>query len=134
MSSVFSEALRKLSEVHNISNFIEVLTIILSFDFKMFGEDVDKLDEIKRILNKDLLAADIKLSIFTSAAVSFKQDSLLSPFPKFYYQEESGLKDFEKLVSWCMMKLEEILSRVPLLGCRSRKDSELRRVRGSADE
>lgn len=58
---------------------------------------MSKLTEIKEILSKDHLAADIKLSIFISAASSFKQDSLLSPFPK-SYQSGDGIKDFEKLV------------------------------------
>lgn len=57
---------------------------------------MDKLEEIKQLLTKDILAMDIKLSIFTSAALSFKQDSLLTPFPKFHLVD--GVKDFEKLV------------------------------------
>lgn len=56
-----------------------------------------KIEDIKQILDKDLLAADVKLSIFISAAISFKQDSLLSPFPKFYIGAD-GVKDFDKLV------------------------------------
>lgn len=61
--------------------------------------DMDKLEEIKDILNCDHLAADIKLSIFASAACCFKQDSLLSPFPK-KYLDENGIKEFERLVNW----------------------------------
>lgn len=60
--------------------------------------DLEKLEEIKDMLNSDHIAADIKLSIFTSAARSFKQDSLLSPFPKSYIDDEK-LKEFERLVS-----------------------------------
>jgi hypothetical protein len=56
-----------------------------------------QLEEIKRILDKDLLAADLKVSIFGSSAISFKQDSLCSPFPKTYVKD--GVKDFENLVS-----------------------------------
>lgn len=55
-----------------------------------------QLDEVKQILDKDLLAADLKVSIFMSAALSFKQDSLLTPFPKSYQNDKE--KDFDKLV------------------------------------
>lgn len=47
----------------------------------------DQLEEIKEIINTDILAADVKLSMFISAAKSFKADSLLSPFPKTYIVE-----------------------------------------------
>jgi hypothetical protein len=63
----------------------------------MNSEFEKKLEETKEIVDRDLQAADAKLSIFTSAAISFKQDSLLSPFPKFYIGAD-GVKDFEKLV------------------------------------
>lgn len=56
-----------------------------------------KLEEIKNVLNLDLVAADMKLSIFISAAISYKQDSLLTPFPKSYLKD--GVKNFEKLVN-----------------------------------
>lgn len=56
-----------------------------------------KLDQIKEILELDLLAADVKLSIFISAAKSFKQDSLLSPFPKSYI--DNNVKNFKALVN-----------------------------------
>lgn len=58
---------------------------------------MSKLDEIKDIINTDHLSADVKVSLFTSAAISFKRDSLLSPFPKLYLVD--GVKNFEKLVS-----------------------------------
>jgi ARTD15 N-terminal domain len=60
--------------------------------------DLEKLEEIKDFINNDHLATDIKLSIFTSAASCFKQDSLLSPFPK-KYLDGNGIKEFERLVS-----------------------------------
>lgn len=64
----------------------------------MNSEIEKKLEDIKKILDNDLLAADVKVSIFGSAAISFKQDSLLSPFPKSYIGKDN-VKDFEKLVS-----------------------------------
>ena len=63
----------------------------------MNNETEKKLEAIKLIVVKDVLASDVKVSIFASAAISFKQDSLLSPFPK-HYMKEDGVKDFEKLV------------------------------------
>lgn len=57
-----------------------------------------KLEQIKEILNRDLAAADMKLSLFISAAISYKQDSLLSPFPKMYLSDK-GEKNFERLVN-----------------------------------
>lgn len=57
----------------------------------------DKVLEIKEILQNDLTATDLKLSLFISAAQCYKQDFLLNPFPIFYLNEE--IKDFEKLLS-----------------------------------
>jgi hypothetical protein len=57
-----------------------------------------KLEEIKQLLNDDIKGADLKLSIFISAANSFKRDSLLSPFPKSYQNGSGGIKDFDLLV------------------------------------
>lgn len=58
---------------------------------------VEKLNELKKVLSSDLLACDVMISILTSAALSFKRDSLLVPFPKCYLKD--SVKDFEKLVS-----------------------------------
>lgn len=57
---------------------------------------MNKLEKIKDLIKENQLSADFKISIFISAAISFKRDSLLSPFPKSYLIE--GIKDFEKLV------------------------------------
>jgi ARTD15 N-terminal domain len=81
----------------------------------MTEEIESKLEEIKQILDKDLLAADLKVSIFGSAAISFKQDSLCSPFPKAYIKD--GVKDFENLVSDLMETYSEHLEKMKC--CRS---------------
>lgn len=44
----------------------------------------------------DLLAADLKLSLFISAAKCYKKDFLVNPFPTFYINNQT--KDFDKLV------------------------------------
>lgn len=57
-----------------------------------------KLNEIKEILQRDLTATDLKLSLFISAAQNFKKNFLLSPFPS-NYQDGDDNKDFDRLVS-----------------------------------
>lgn len=61
------------------------------------NNSVNQLEEVTRVLTADLLAADAKISIFTSAAISFKQDSLLTPFPKAYIDRKA--KNFDRLVT-----------------------------------
>jgi poly [ADP-ribose] polymerase 16 len=55
------------------------------------------LEKIKEVLEKDLTAADLKLSLFISAAISYKKDFLLNPFPNNLYVEQEE-KNFDKLV------------------------------------
>ena len=76
-----------------------VVFVFVNFFTIQFSENIEmnKLEEIKDIIIADHLAADAKISVFTSAALSFKRDSLLSPFPKNYIVD--GIKNFEKLVS-----------------------------------
>ncbi|XP_013928674.1 PREDICTED: mono [ADP-ribose] polymerase PARP16 [Thamnophis sirtalis] len=52
---------------------------------------------VREIIQKDLLAADLKCSLFASALQSYKRDSVLRPFPGHYSSEDS--KDFEALTS-----------------------------------
>lgn len=56
-----------------------------------------KLIEIKEILQRDLSGSDLKLSLFISAAQSYKKNFLCSPFPPTYCDGEE--KDFDRLVS-----------------------------------
>lgn len=58
----------------------------------------EKLSELKKVFLSDMLACDVMISILNSAALSFKRDSLLIPFPKGYIKD--SVKDFDKLVSW----------------------------------
>lgn len=60
-----------------------------------------KLDVIKGILESDLTAADLTLSLFFSAAVSYKKKTLLKPFPKSYQtaKDDTSEENFDKLVS-----------------------------------
>ncbi|XP_070498633.1 protein mono-ADP-ribosyltransferase PARP16-like [Chironomus tepperi] len=55
----------------------------------------EKLQDIKNFIQKDLLAADLKLSLFISAAKCYKKDFLVNPFPAFYIKNH--IKDFDKL-------------------------------------
>jgi poly[ADP-ribose] polymerase 16 len=56
-----------------------------------------KLFEIKEIIQRDINGSDLKLSLFISAAQSFKKNFLATPFPSNYVDGEN--KDFERLVS-----------------------------------
>lgn len=47
--------------------------------------------------SRDVLAADLRCSLFASALQSYKRDSVLRPFPASYARHDS--KDFEALVS-----------------------------------
>lgn len=61
-----------------------------------------KLTDIKNILQKDLIGTDLKLSLFISAAQSYKKNFLLIPFPEEKYTVENNgeiNKDFDLLVS-----------------------------------
>lgn len=93
---------RKVCHVHVIRDITCVRFIyfreLLEERLKMNNEIENKLEDIKLILDKDLSAADVQVSIFVSAAISFKQDSLLTPFPK-NYVDGNGVKNFEKLVN-----------------------------------
>lgn len=61
-------------------------------------EAVPTAEGVREIIRKDLLAADLKCSLFASALQSYKRDSVLRPFPGHYTSEDS--KDFEALVSF----------------------------------
>lgn len=61
------------------------------------SDQTEKLETIKKKLETDIVACDAKLSIFISAAVSFKRDFLIIPFPHSYISD--GIKDFDQLVS-----------------------------------
>lgn len=47
--------------------------------------------------SRDVLAADLRCSLFASALQSYKRDSVLRPFPASYARHDC--KDFEALVS-----------------------------------
>uniref|UniRef100_A0A452GY98 Poly [ADP-ribose] polymerase n=1 Tax=Gopherus agassizii TaxID=38772 RepID=A0A452GY98_9SAUR len=54
-------------------------------------------EKIKEAIRRDLMAADLKCSLFVSALQSYKRDSVLRPFPGLYANEES--KDFDALLA-----------------------------------
>ncbi|XP_072837732.2 protein mono-ADP-ribosyltransferase PARP16 [Pogona vitticeps] len=66
-------------------------------------------EQVREAIQKDLLAADLKLSFFVSALQSYKRDSVLRPFPALYSTEES--KDFEALLADAnaLVSLKELL-------------------------
>lgn len=51
----------------------------------------------KEAASRDVLAADLRCSLFASALQSYKRDSVLRPFPASYARHDC--KDFEALVS-----------------------------------
>ncbi|MEE6525151.1 hypothetical protein FKM82_024974 [Ascaphus truei] len=51
----------------------------------------------EQIIARDLLAADLKCSLFMSALKSYKRDSVLRPFPPFYASDD--YKDFDALLA-----------------------------------
>jgi hypothetical protein len=68
----------------------------------MYLSREEKLQEIKGCVESDLLACDLKVSLFAAAAKSFKRNFLLNPFPSQYVKKDdsvSDVKDFERLVS-----------------------------------
>lgn len=50
------------------------------------------------VLEKDFKAADIKWSLFVAAALSFRHESCLRPFPPSFIK--CGIKDMDELVSY----------------------------------
>lgn len=55
-----------------------------------------QLAEIREILQSDLTATDLKISLFVSAAQCYKKNFLLNPFPTNYLDGEN--KHFERLL------------------------------------
>jgi len=52
---------------------------------------------VVEIMEKDLFAAEMKLSLFMCALQSYRYDSILRPFPPVGLKED-GSKDVQKLV------------------------------------
>uniref|UniRef100_F7ARA2 Poly(ADP-ribose) polymerase family member 16 n=1 Tax=Equus caballus TaxID=9796 RepID=F7ARA2_HORSE len=52
---------------------------------------------VREAAGRDVLAADLRCSLFASALQSYKRDSVLRPFPAFYARHDC--KDFEALTS-----------------------------------
>ncbi|XP_039629484.1 protein mono-ADP-ribosyltransferase PARP16 [Polypterus senegalus] len=57
----------------------------------------DKTQEVRQLLERDLLAADLKCSLLVSAAQSYRRDSVLRPFPPQYINSEE--KEFDALLA-----------------------------------
>ena len=51
---------------------------------------------VRSCLQRDPVAADLRLSLFMAAVQSYKRDSMLRPFPPLYLAGDN--KDFEALV------------------------------------
>ncbi|KAG8440761.1 hypothetical protein GDO86_006485 [Hymenochirus boettgeri] len=64
---------------------------------------------VEEIIARDLLAADLKCSLFIAALKSYKRDSVLRPFPTFYALDQ--FKDFDALItdSSALPSLHEIV-------------------------
>lgn len=58
----------------------------------------DKSQAVTSTIKDDLLAADLKFSLFLAALQSYRHDSILRPFPS-GFTSETGEKDFEALAS-----------------------------------
>jgi hypothetical protein len=46
---------------------------------------MDQFNEVRNILNQDLLASEIKFSIFCGALKNYKRDFLIRPFPTDFF-------------------------------------------------
>lgn len=57
----------------------------------------DKIEKVREIIERDLLAEDLHCSFFISALQSYKRDSVLRPFPPKYLSGEH--KDFDGLLA-----------------------------------
>lgn len=66
-------------------------------------------DELNKEMRRDLLALDLRLSLFIGAVQSFKYESLLKPVPA-TYKKSDGEVDIEKI-----RKLVSVLPELPLL-------------------
>lgn len=64
-------------------------------------------DELNEELQRDLLAADLRLSLFAGAVQSFKYESLLKPVPASFKNSHSGEVDIDRL--------RQLVSRLPPL-------------------
>lgn len=60
------------------------------------GSDI--IDSVLSKIQKDPLAADFQISLFVSALLSYRHDSVLRPFPSGYFRE-NGEKNVDALVS-----------------------------------
>ena len=89
-----------------------------------------KLSEIKSIIQKDLSGADLKLSLFVSAAQSFKKNFLLNPFPSSYVEDEN--KNFDRLVS-SLLLVNSVINVLKISVGGPRADSFGGRAFGDAD-
>jgi len=54
--------------------------------------DSSTSESILECLHRDIIACDVQLSLFVGAAISYRHDSSLSPFPPFYL-DSAGNKD-----------------------------------------
>jgi hypothetical protein len=59
-------------------------------------EIINNIYQCRLVLEKDFKAADVKWSLFVSAAFSFRYESCLRPFPPSFMK--NGLKDMDELV------------------------------------
>lgn len=66
------------------------------------------------MLEKDFKAADIKWSMFVSAAFSFRYESCLRPFPPAFMK--NGIKDMDQLVNLKKTVYKYILTRLHEFG------------------
>ena len=85
----------------NDSKLSEQSDILCSAGLHISGlnEDVgeQKVSALRCTLEKDLVAADLKWSLFVAACNTYRYDTCLRPFPPMYIKNEN--KDIDALVS-----------------------------------
>ncbi|KAF4526789.1 hypothetical protein B566_EDAN015585 [Ephemera danica] len=72
---------------------------------KKIQETPVKVDTLKRYLECDMTAVDVKLSLFVASAMSYRFDSCLKPFPPQY------IEGLDKNID----KLRDIISQIPTM-------------------
>lgn len=70
------------------------------------GEPERKRLLLKEFIERDMKAADFRISLFLAAAKSYKYDSCLQPFPPMYSVNKE--KNIEKLVSYFNSRIAEV--------------------------
>ncbi|XP_053963918.1 protein mono-ADP-ribosyltransferase Parp16 [Anastrepha ludens] len=66
-------------------------------DFEVAPDMLEKLNALRFLLETDLIACDAKWTLFVAAALSYRYDTQLKPFPPRFVSDQNGL-DIDALI------------------------------------